>query len=102
MPELEICTAYELDGKRIEYFPGIIEELKRVKPVYEKIAGWQQDVTGARSFNDLPAGAVAFAARIQELVGFPIKYISVGPDREQTIVIKEPALLKSAGSASVS
>ena len=102
LPELEICTAYELDGERIEYFPGIIEELKRVKPVYEQIAGWQQDITGARNFSDLPAGAVAFAARIQELVGFPIKYISVGPDREQTIIAEDSALLKSAGSASVS
>lgn len=98
LPEIEVCTAYELDGEKIDYFPGVIDQLQRVKPVYEKIAGWQQDVTGARTVDDLPAGAVAYAARIQELIGFPIKFISVGPDREQTIVVDDPSLIKSTGS----
>ncbi len=101
LPEIEICVAYELDGRKIDYFPGMIDELKRVKPVYERIPGWQEDITGARSLDDLPAAAIAYAARIEQLVGFRIEFISVGPDRAQTIVINNPSLLESVESRTV-
>ena len=87
LTEIEVCVAYELDGKRIEYFPGNIAELKRVKPVFETLPGWQVDITGATTAEDLPELAIAYAARLQELIKTPIEFISVGPDRAQTIVL---------------
>lgn len=87
LAEIEVCVAYELDGKRIDYFPGNIAELKRVKPVFETLPGWQVDITGVTKAEDLPELAVAYAARLQELIGTPIEFISVGPDRAQTIVM---------------
>ena len=88
LPELKICTGYELDGDVLNHFPGKIRQLKSVTPVYETLPGWDQDITGARSLSDLPPQAIAYAARIQELIGVKIEYISVGPDRAQTIVLE--------------
>ena len=102
LEQIQVCVAYELDGSRIDYFPGSIDELKRVKPVYETIPGWQTDITGAKSLDDLPAGAINYATRIEELVGCPIEFISVGPDRNQTILLdptKPLSQTQSAGSA---
>ena len=87
LPEIEVCVAYELDGKRIDYFPGNISDLKRVKPIFETLPGWQIDITGITSADDLPELAIAYAARLQELIQTPIEFISVGPDRAQTIVL---------------
>jgi adenylosuccinate synthase len=97
LSNIEICVAYELNGKRIDHFPSHINELKRVRPIYESIPGWQTEISGARQLDDLPAGAIAFAGRIQELIGCPIEFISVGPQRAQTIVLNSPeSLLKSS------
>lgn len=87
LPEIQVCVAYELDGQRIDHFPAHVNELRRLVPVYETIPGWQSDVTGARSLDDLPVAAVRYIQRLQELIGRPIEYISVGPDRAQTIHI---------------
>ena len=87
LPEIEVCVAYELDGQRIDYFPGNIAELKRAKPIFETIEGWQTDITQITSAEDLPEKALAYAARLQELIQTPIEFISVGPDRAQTIVL---------------
>ncbi len=84
-PELKICVAYELDGKRIDYFPGDADELKRAIPIYETLPGWHEEITTAREITDLPANAIRYLLRIEELVGCPIEFISVGPDRAQTI-----------------
>ncbi len=85
LPEIRICTAYELDGEKIDRFPSQVRDLRRVKPVYETWPGWEQDVTGARKLADFPAGARGYLDRISELVGRPIDVVSVGPDRAQTI-----------------
>ncbi|MFK7767325.1 MAG: adenylosuccinate synthase [Mariniblastus sp.] len=95
LPEIEVCVAYELNSERINHFPAHVNDLRNVKPIYETVAGWQQDVTGARSLDDLPTGAVAFALKIQTLIGRPIEFISVGPDRAQTIHIPETESLES-------
>ncbi len=87
MDEIQVCTAYELDGERIDYFPSHAEDLKRLTPIYETLPGWNHDVTGARTVADLPEKAISYCQRIQELIGRPIEFISVGPDREQTIVV---------------
>jgi adenylosuccinate synthase len=82
---LNICTAYELDGQHIHAFPSVTENLRRVNPVYEILPGWSEDISGVRTFDDLPVNAQNYVNRIGELVGKPIALVSVGPDREQTI-----------------
>jgi adenylosuccinate synthase len=80
-----VCTAYELDGERIDYFPGDAFVLERCRPVFEKLPGWRTDLPGARKLSDLPAAARRYVERLGELLGRPVTVISVGPDREQTI-----------------
>lgn len=87
IPELKICTAYELDGERTTYFPSDAYLLERVKPVYETLPGWNDDITAARKLSDLPAAARRYLDRVTELVGLRASVVSVGPDREQTIMV---------------
>jgi adenylosuccinate synthase len=86
LPELELCVAYEFDGQRSQHFPGHVEDLRRAKPVFEKMPGWQQDIREVRKMTDLPANARRYLDRIAELVGHPVALVSVGPDREQTVL----------------
>lgn len=88
LEEIQVCVAYLLDGRRIDYFPGHADDLRRVEPIYETIPGWLQDVSQARSMADLPAGAHRYLKRLTELVGRPVEVVSVGPDRAQTIFAK--------------
>ena len=97
LPEIKICTAYELDGERTTRFPSHIDDLRRVQPVYETLPGWQQEITGARHVNDLPANARRYVDRIGELVGRPVTMVSVGPDRNQTIFVGEQPLIGVEG-----
>ena len=83
--ELKVCVAYELDGKRLESFPAHADQLRRCKPIYETIPGWNQPVDDVRTVGDFPSGALAYVKRIEELVGIPVGVLSVGPDRAQTI-----------------
>ncbi|MEX0677872.1 MAG: adenylosuccinate synthase [Pirellulales bacterium] len=83
--ELKICTAYELDGKRVTDFPSHVDDLRRAVPVYETLPGWRQDITEIRTLADLPKPARIYLSRLSELIGRPVEVISVGPDREQTI-----------------
>jgi adenylosuccinate synthase len=85
--KLQISTAYELDGRRVHTFPSSSEDLWRVKPVYETLPGWSEDISGVRTFGDLPVNAQNYVKRISELVGKPVELISVGPDRTQTIMV---------------
>ena len=85
LPELKVCVAYELDGRRITDFPAQVDDLRRVQPVYETLPGWQQDITEVRRIGDLPENAQNYLTRISELIGRPVEIVSVGPDREQTI-----------------
>ncbi len=83
--ECEDGEPFELDGETINRFPSQVGDLRRVKPVYETVAGWEKDVTQVKKLADFPAGARRYLDRISELVGKPIDVVSVGPDREQTI-----------------
>ncbi len=85
LPELKICTAYELDGRRVTQFPSHVDDLRRAVPVYETLPGWQQEIRQVRRLEDLPANARAYLDRLSQLVGRPVEVVSVGPDREQTI-----------------
>lgn len=83
--ELKIATAYELDGNRITYFPTDARELERCKPIYETLQGWHEPLTAASKLSDLPTAARKYADRIGEILELPVKLISVGPERSQTI-----------------
>ncbi|WP_294641508.1 adenylosuccinate synthase [uncultured Aureimonas sp.] len=90
MDEIRICTAYELDGERIDYFPASLAAQKRVKPVYETFEGWKGTTAGARSWGDLPAQAVKYVRQIEELVGAPVTLLSTSPERDDTILVRDP------------
>jgi len=85
--EIKLCTAYELDGERTDEFPSDGYLLERCKPVYETLPGWKVDISGARRLTDLPAAARRYVDRISELMELPVSFVSIGPDREQTIVV---------------
>lgn len=90
LDELKICTAYELDGQRIEYVPANLNQLAACRPVYETLPGWRTDIRGVRRFEDLPELARQYLTRIETLTGVPIQIVSVGPGREETIVLFNP------------
>ena len=93
LDELQICTAYQLDGQLSTRFPSHVDDLRRVEPVYESLPGWQEDVTTVRSVAELPATARAYLERISQLVGVAVEMVSVGPDRSQTIAVGSSPLL---------
>ncbi|MEX0786819.1 MAG: adenylosuccinate synthase [Dehalococcoidia bacterium] len=84
-PDIELCTSYELDGQPVDAFPPTVSVLERVKPVFEEHKGWMEKTSGARKFSDLPKQAMRYVERIEELLGCPIEFVSVGPEREQVI-----------------
>ena len=84
---IKICVAYELDGKRIETFPADVDDLARVTPIYETLPGWSEDVTGVRKYDDLPENARKYLERLSTVIGKPVKFVSVGPSRDQTIIL---------------
>jgi adenylosuccinate synthase len=85
LDELKVCSAYEIDGRRVTQFPSQIGDLERAMPVYETLPGWGDDLTGVRAYADLPAAAHDYLAAIGDLLGRPVAIVSVGPDRAQTI-----------------
>jgi adenylosuccinate synthase len=88
LPELKICTAYEVNGERTTNFPSHVDDLRCAKPVYETLPGWSEEITDIRRVEDLPKNARAYLARLSELVGRPVEVVSVGPDRSQTMFAK--------------
>jgi adenylosuccinate synthase len=96
-PEIKVCTAYEIDGERTNRFPSHVDDLRRVKPVYESHPGWSEDLTGCRTMESLPANARAYLRRVSELVGRPVSLVSVGPARDQTILSADEPLLAGLG-----
>jgi adenylosuccinate synthase len=85
MSSIRVCVAYQFEGQLLERFPGHVDDLRRITPVYEELPGWQQEITGARRMEDLPDEARGYLDRISQLIGRPVGIVSVGPDREQTI-----------------
>ena len=95
IPELKLCVAYEIGGRRVTDFPSHVDDLRRAVPVYETLPGWDEDLTAARTMGELPPAARRYLERISQLVGRPVKMVSVGPDRRQTILASgtpEPAV----------
>ncbi|MFQ5878850.1 MAG: adenylosuccinate synthase [Dehalococcoidia bacterium] len=89
-PTIRICTAYRLDGTNILTFPASASSLARCQPLYDDVAGWQEDTSCVRRFVDLPLQAQAYVHHIETLLGCPIHIVSVGPERDQAIVVKSP------------
>ena len=87
---LKICVGYELDGKQIHYRPASLKKMARCMPVYEELPGWHEDISGARELSQLPSRARAYVKAIEEITGVPVYIISVGPGREQTIIVQYP------------
>ena len=86
---VKVCVAYELDGKRTDTLPAALFDANSVRPVYEELPGWQQDISDVRHLGDLPPEARRFVRRIEELIGVQVDMISVGPEREQAIVTRD-------------
>jgi adenylosuccinate synthase len=87
---LNICTAYEYRGKTLKEFPASLNVLAECKPVYETLPGWEADISGMRNESDLPQDVKNYLGRIEALIETPIDIISVGPEREATIVVRNP------------
>ena len=88
--ELKICVGYKLRGEEIDYLPYGMEDQAEVEPIYEVMEGWQESTCGARSWADLPAQAIKYVRRVEELIGAPVAMLSTSPEREDTILVKDP------------
>lgn len=89
MPVIKMCVGYEIDGQAIKHIPASLKELAKVQPIYEEFAGWLTDISGIRTFEELPENAKKYLARLSEVAGVELGIVSVGPGRDQTIVLKE-------------
>ncbi|MBS1303919.1 adenylosuccinate synthase [Loktanella sp. SALINAS62] len=87
---LKICTGYDLDGKTLDYLPTAADQQARCVPIYEEMPGWSESTEGARSWNDLPAQAIKYVRRIEELIDCPVALVSTSPEREDTILVTDP------------
>ena len=90
LEEIKICVAYELDGERIERLPAGMNQQARVKPIYETLKGWNASTAGKRSWADLPAQAIKYVKRIEELIECPVTLLSTSPERDDTILVRDP------------
>jgi adenylosuccinate synthase len=88
--EIKVCTGYMLDGRPIDHLPASAAEQARVVPIYETIEGWSDSTAGARSWADLPAQAIKYVRRIEELIGAPVSVLSTSPERDDTILMRNP------------
>ncbi|MBJ3761218.1 adenylosuccinate synthase [Maribius pontilimi] len=87
---LKICTGYELDGARLDYLPTASDKQARCTPVYEELPGWSETTAGARSWAELPANAIKYVRRVEELIGCPVAMLSTSPERDDTILVRDP------------
>ena len=89
LPELRICTEYRHEGRRFDDFPPHQTIFHKAEPVYEEVEGWSEELSEVRSLHDLPAAARKYLDRMADLTGVPVRTVSVGPSREQTLVTDE-------------
>jgi adenylosuccinate synthase len=87
---LQVCVGYRLDGETVDYLPAAPDRQAAAEPVYESLEGWQETTHGARSWADLPATAIKYVRRIEELIGAPVAMLSTSPKREDTILVRDP------------
>ena len=87
---LKICVAYDLDGVRLDYLPTAADQQARCTPIYEEMPGWSETTDGARSWAELPANAIKYVRRVEELIDCPVALLSTSPEREDTILVTDP------------
>ena len=87
---LKICVGYDLDVDTLDYLPTAADQQARCKPIYEEMPGWSDSTEGARSWNDLPANAIKYVKRVEELIDCPVALLSTSPEREDTILVTDP------------
>ncbi len=87
---LKICVGYELDGKTLDYLPFAADQQARCVPIYEEMDGWSDSTEGARSWADLPANAIKYVRRVEELIECPVALVSTSPERDDTILVTDP------------
>jgi adenylosuccinate synthase len=87
---LKICTGYRLGGQTFSYFPAGLKAQSGLEPVYEEMDGWSETTAGARATRDLPANAIKYVQRIEELIGAPVALLSTSPERDDTILMRDP------------
>jgi len=90
LKEIKVCVGYELNGQKIDYLPASMGSQAAVTPIYETLEGWSETTAGARSWADLPAQAVKYVRRIEELIGAPVAMLSTSPERLDTILVHDP------------
>ncbi len=88
--EIKVCTGYRLDGEMLDYLPADANMQARLTPVYETLEGWTETTAGARSWAQLPANAIKYVRRVEELIGAPVALLSTSPDRDDTIMVQDP------------
>ena len=88
--EIKVCTGYALDGKTLDHLPASANAQARLTPVYETLEGWSESTRGARSWAQLPANAIQYVRRVEELIGAPVALLSTSPDRDDTIMVQDP------------
>ena len=88
--EIKVCTGYRLDGKMLDYLPASANAQARLTPVYETLEGWRESTHGARSWAQLPANAIKYVRRVEELIGAPVALLSTSPERDDTILMRDP------------
>ncbi|MBT7506544.1 MAG: adenylosuccinate synthase, partial [Rhodospirillales bacterium] len=90
MEELKVCTGYMIGGELVDYLPASTLRQEQVEPVYETMEGWSESTEGARSWADLPATAIKYIRRIEELIDAPVALLSTSPERDDTIIVHDP------------
>jgi adenylosuccinate synthase len=90
LDEIKVGVGYMLDGRRIDRFPAAEEAQRRVQPIYESLEGWQETTAGARSWAQLPAQAIKYVKYLEELIECPVALLSTSPERDDTILMKDP------------
>jgi adenylosuccinate synthase len=92
LDEIKVCVGYEIDGERIDTFPAVSLDLAKIKPVYETLEGWKSDTLGITNFDDLPEKAKTYVRFLSDSIGVEIGLISTGPERDQTIILRESVM----------
>ena len=87
---IRLCVGYELDGQRIDYLPTAADHQARCTPIYEEVPGWSETTEGARSWAELPANAIKYVRRVEELIDCPVALLSTSPERDDTILVRDP------------
>ena len=87
---LKICVGYQLDGEELSYLPFAADQQVRCMPIYEEMSGWSESTEGARSWAELPANAIKYVRRIEELIDCSVALVSTSPERDDTILVTDP------------